>query len=76
MDNPYDAAVQQREAQNLRRILWLNAFLDVLYVTGGGWLARNRGQDKLFWRGIGRGIMLQGVMLFVFDVLHARQVPD
>ena len=74
--DPHDPDVRAREAHNLRRILWINSGLDILYMLGGYWLAQTRGQREVYWRGLGRGIVLQGFLLFVFDLIHARQVPD
>jgi hypothetical protein len=48
----------------------------VLYVLGGLWLARTKGEDDEFWRGSGWGIVVQGAFLFVFDLIHARQLRD
>jgi hypothetical protein len=63
-----------REANKLQRLLWINAALDVVYMLGGLWmLGRNR--EKSWLRGVGLGIILQGLFLFVFDLIHARQVP-
>ena len=63
-----------REANKLQRLLRVNAALDIVYMLGGLWmLGRNR--QKPWLRGVGLGIILQGLFLFVFDVIHARQVP-
>lgn len=64
-----------REAGNLRAILWVNAALDVLYVIGGVRLfTRKNSGERL--RGIGLGIVFQGIFLFVFDLIHTQNVPD
>ncbi len=63
-----------REASKLQRLLWINAVLDIFYMLGGLWLL-GRGREKPRLRGIGLGILLQGLSLFVFDIIHARQVP-
>jgi len=60
------------EARNLRRLLWINAGLDVLYLVGGLWLAFGLGSE---WRGHGWGISVQGGFLLVFDALHALGLP-
>lgn len=70
----YDPAVMQREGRKLRLILWVNSGLDLLYMLGGFRLAR-RSASKPMLQGIGWGIVLQGALLFVFDVLHAPRVP-
>jgi hypothetical protein len=65
----------RQERRNLRALLWLNAALDLLYVRGGLWLALRR-QSSIFTRGMGVGIVIQGGFLFLFDFIHALQVPD
>lgn len=65
--------VLRRESRNLRRLLWINAGLDVLYMLGGWWTARTRTDVR--WRGIGWGIVLQGGLLWLFDVIHALLAP-
>lgn len=74
--DPLAPDVISKEARNLRRILWINTFLDVLYVLGGLRLSRTCGKNDDLWRGIGIGIVIQGALLFVFDLIHARIVPD
>ena len=69
---PVEAA---RTARNLRRLLWLNTGLDVLYVAGGAWLARTKGRDNPNWRGQGWSVMVQGAFLFLFDLWHALKTP-
>ena len=63
-----------REARNLRRLLWINTGLDVLYVAGGLLLISTLGRSDPFAAGTGWGIVLQGGFLFIFDLLHARGV--
>ncbi|HHW88105.1 MAG TPA: hypothetical protein GX400_18090 [Chloroflexi bacterium] len=62
---PTEAA---KDLRNLRRILWFNAGLDVLYMLGG--LALFRRDDET-QRGHGAGILVQGLFLFKFDLIHA-----
>lgn len=62
------------ETRKLRRLLWLNTGLDVLYVLGGYRLARGRGATDDAWRGHGWGIIVQGGFLFWFDLLHALRL--
>lgn len=76
LTDPLDIEVTLRESRNLRRILWVNTFLDVIYVLGGLRLAQTRGKKDQMWRGMGIGIVIQGAMLFIFDLIHARAVPD
>jgi alpha-beta hydrolase superfamily lysophospholipase len=69
-----DADAPAREATRIRRILWINAGLDVLYIAGGAWLLATAGDAG--GAGAGLGIVLQGAFLLVFDVAHARWVPS
>jgi hypothetical protein len=58
-------------AATLRRVLFINAALDVLYMLGGFLFARTRGAADEKLRGQGWGIVLQGLFLFKFDLIHA-----
>lgn len=69
-----EATVMDKEARNLRRLLWINAGLDVAYMFGGRWYAVRESQ-RPFRGGMGIGIIIQGIMLFIFDVSHALFVP-
>jgi hypothetical protein len=60
----------------LRRILLFNAALDVLYMLGGFILARTKGATDEKMRGQGWGIVLQGLFLFEFDLIHGLFVPN
>lgn len=62
------------EARKLRRILWINAGLDILYIAGGMALILKLGADSLFWSGTGWGIVVQGAFLLFFDTFHAHQI--
>ncbi|MBO9308173.1 MAG: hypothetical protein J7551_00135 [Chloroflexi bacterium] len=68
-----------REARNIRALLWLNAGLDILYMLGGlSWArraAQRGGQNAEFQRGMGVGIMVQGGLLLIWDVINALIVP-
>ncbi len=55
----------------LRRVLLFNAALDVLYMLGGFIFARTKGATDEKLRGQGWGIVLQGLFLFKFDLIHA-----
>lgn len=74
LPNPHDPQIHARENQNLRRILWINAVLDVFYVLGGLTLAQ-REWNHPQRRGMGWGIVFQGAFLFGFDVLNAFACP-
>ena len=51
-------------------ILLINAGLDVLYISGGAWLAyRGYKMGKERWKGYGQAIILQGSFLMAFDLL-------
>lgn len=66
---------RQREARNLRRLLRINALLDIGYMAGG--LAMLfRPQSGARAKGTGLGILLQGAFLFVFDSVLSFRVPD
>ena len=68
-----------KEARNLRAFLWINAGLDVLYMLGGLNMARRAaekgGENAEFRRGMGVGIIVQGGLLFIWDVINALIVP-
>ncbi len=77
--NLMDEAVDQndvREASRIRKILWINTALDVLYIAGGVVIIFTLGSTSAFWQGTGWGIILQAAFLFVFDLWHARHVPN
>ena len=65
----------KQDALRLKRLLWINTGLDVLYIAGGLTWALTRGASDPFAAGTGWGIVVQGAFLFVFDLLHARAVP-
>lgn len=73
-DDAHSPETRVREARNLRNLLWLNAGLDILYMMGGWRHARSQRDDD-FKHGIGIGIIAQGMLLFLFDVVHALRVP-
>jgi hypothetical protein len=63
-------------ATTLRRVLLINAALDVLYMLDGFIFARTRGATNEHTRGQGWGIVLQGLFLFKFDLIHALLAPS
>jgi esterase/lipase len=70
-----DQGARDRDTRRIRVVLLANAGLDVLYVALGAWLAASAGGDA--WQaGVGVGIGIQGGFLFLFDLLHARWVPQ
>ncbi len=62
----------EREAHNLRRLLLLNAGLDVLYIVGG--VVVLSGFASSFTRGNGIGIIIQGGFLLLFGTFYALRV--
>lgn len=72
---PVDLRVAEKETQKLRKILWINTVLDVLYITGGSLLFLLRGANDPFLAGTGIGIIIQGGFLFFFDLWHAFHTP-
>ena len=68
-----DDADEKKEARTIRRILLINAGLDGLYILSGSWVIW-RFQARSDRRGMGVGILLQGVWLLLFDALLARDV--
>lgn len=67
---------EEEEADWIRKILWINNALDVLYVAGGAALVTFLGGGSHFWRGTGWGIIIQGAFLYLFDIMHALRVPE
>lgn len=61
--------VQAEESEKLRKILLLNAGLDVAYVAAGLVMARKRNSRSR--RGTGWAIAVQGAFLLAFDLAHA-----
>jgi hypothetical protein len=71
----YQPYMLAKETRNLRRLLWINTGLDVLYMLGGALFARRGAQkNRDFERGNGIGVIIQGALLFAFDVIHALKV--
>ena len=74
--SPVDPDETAREASRVRRILALNAGLDVLYVAGGLAVAAGRSRRDAAARGHGLAAVVQGAFLLVFDAWHAARVPS
>jgi hypothetical protein len=80
IEDPHQARVQDDEWRSLRRILLVNAGLDVGYVAAGaGGLARSlrRAQRPLpAMAGHCAAVVVQGGFLLVFDAAHARRASN
>jgi pimeloyl-ACP methyl ester carboxylesterase len=76
INQPVNLAQSALDARKLRRILWINAGLDLLYISAGLAAAYTLGQNSPAWRGTGWGIAVQGVFLLGFDLLHALFTPE
>lgn len=55
-----------KDARGFQRLVAFNAGLDVLYILGGLWLARDPRPTR---RGTGLGIAIQGLFLLIYDSL-------
>lgn len=60
----------RRQSEQFERIVWLNALLDIGYILGGSRMVK-RSQQNRQRRGMGWGIIIQGLFLFIWDVLLA-----
>ncbi len=69
----FGPADEQREARTFYRILLINTGLDVGYIAFGAWLM-GRFQTRADRRGMGLGILIQGLWLFLFDGLVSQEV--
>lgn len=65
----------EHDILKLRRLLWINTGLDVVYVAGGLALFLLLGAGDDFARGNGLGVIIQGGFLLVFDFLHGLSIP-
>jgi hypothetical protein len=63
------AAGRTTAPARLRRVLLVNAGLDVGYVAAGTWLAR-----RTRWRGDGAAVVVQGAFLLWLDATAARRL--
>ncbi len=73
LDDPYAPQSAEREARKLRKLLLVNAGLDVLYIAGGVALTLTFGSGDGFARGNGVGIVVQGAFLLLFDIFYAQR---
>lgn len=63
------AARGPTDPDRLRRVLLVNAGLDLGYRAAGAWLVR-----RSRWRGDGVAVLVQGAFLVVFDTSAAHEV--
>ncbi len=75
LTNPVDLAEAASKTHWLRRILAVNAGLDLVYIAGGVILWLTLGRMDAFDAGMGLGILVQGSFLLFFDGLHALFIP-
>lgn len=59
------------EMPTLQKILWINAGLDLVYISSGIWLL-TRQHDRL--KGFGQAILIQGIFLLCVDVSFATRI--
>lgn len=55
----------------LRRVLLINAGLDIVYVSAGAWLYTRKTPQL---RGFGLAVLIQGFFLLAFDLFHGLQI--
>lgn len=70
-----DAQIAQ-DWQSLRRLLLINAGLDVVYISTAGWLLATSNALTPRRIGMGWGILVQGAFLLVYDVALAAQLSN
>jgi hypothetical protein len=68
-------ATTQRAVARFRRVLAINAGLDVAYILGGSVLAATARHDRRR-KGVGLGILVQGIFLAVYDALLLQHVDQ
>lgn len=60
------------DLDHLKRILLINAGLDVLYVAAGVFMLS---RSSAAVRGAGLAVLIQAVFLLIFDAAHAQFLP-
>ena len=73
-DAALDIAATVQEHEKIKRILLLNAGLDVAYITAGFWMREKAktSNKRAQWKGFGNALIMNGGFLLVFDaVLYA-----
>lgn len=71
LEQPHSSAVMQAETQRLRRLLLINAGLDVGYMAIGVLIIATLGRGSAFAQGNGWGVLLQGAFLLFFDGFYS-----
>lgn len=66
---------EEQALRRFRRVLLINAGLDLLYIAGGLALVLTLGASDGAARGHGWGIVVQGAFLLFFDLGHTRLSP-
>ncbi|GIV66811.1 MAG: hypothetical protein KatS3mg047_1204 [Bellilinea sp.] len=72
---PVDLKVAEKETKKLRKILWINTGLDVLYIAGGGLLYSQNAMAEPFLAGTGAGIIVQRGFLAPFRSVACSSYP-
>ena len=65
----YVGARNRADPGRLRRVMLVNAGLDVGYLAAGTWLVQ-----RPRWRGDGAAVLLQGAFLLVLDTAAAKRL--
>lgn len=66
---------EEKEAEKIRKLLWINSALDMVYIAAGAAMLYFGGSESALWHGSGWGVIAQGAFLYLFDVWHAIRVP-
>ena len=66
----------RKDTRGLRRILWLNTGLDVVYILAGLVLRQTKGAEDARMHGMGEAVAIQGAALLFFDLVHALLIPQ
>lgn len=75
LDRPLNMPQAEKEARRFKRILLINAGLDVIYILLGAAVVLQWGQGDSFMQGSGWGVIIQGGFLLLFDLLHGLTIP-
>jgi len=69
-----------KEHETIKRILLVNAALDLGYMAGGFWMierSKNLANQASRWNGFGRAVIMNGAFLLVFDgIMYALHQGD